>query len=64
MSLAHDVATKLRTNDVQIDEQICFAEMLLSDALLDGLTKAGFKRPSPIQLKALPLGRCGLGKTI
>uniref|UniRef100_A0A3B3Q954 DEAD (Asp-Glu-Ala-Asp) box polypeptide 20 n=1 Tax=Paramormyrops kingsleyae TaxID=1676925 RepID=A0A3B3Q954_9TELE len=28
--------------------------------VLDGLTAAGFQRPSPIQLKSIPLGRCGL----
>nr|CAD7602691.1 unnamed protein product [Timema genevievae] len=28
--------------------------------VLKGLHKSGFKKPSPIQLKAIPLGRCGL----
>jgi hypothetical protein len=36
--------------------------MLLSDVTLKGLHKSGFRKPSPIQLKAIPLGRCGFGK--
>ncbi|NWW93436.1 DDX20 helicase, partial [Rhynochetos jubatus] len=28
--------------------------------VLEGLEAAGFHRPSPVQLKAIPLGRCGL----
>ncbi|ROT84732.1 DNA-3-methyladenine glycosylase [Penaeus vannamei] len=34
--------------------------MYLSDHVLEGLKKSGFIRPSPIQLAAIPLGRCGL----
>lgn len=51
-----------RTEDVEIKDNISFAEMMLSDAVLIGLTKQNFKNPSPIQLKAIPLGRCGMGK--
>lgn len=51
-----------RTEDVEIKDNISFAEMMLSDAVLIGLTKHNFKNPSPIQLKAIPLGRCGMGK--
>lgn len=51
-----------RTEDVDIKGNISFAEMMLSDAVLVGLTKNNFKNPSPIQLKAIPLGRCGMGK--
>lgn len=50
-----------RTEDVEINDNISFAEMMLSDAVLIGLTKNNFKNPSPIQLKAIPLGRCGMG---
>ena len=28
------------------------------------LKRAGFERPSPIQLKAIPIGRCGVGEWI
>ena len=61
MQTAHDLSKKQRTDDVLISENVDFAGLLLSDAVQQGLTKAGFQRPSPIQLKAIPLGRCGLG---
>ena len=38
-----------------------FAGLLLSDSVLEGLKNAGFARPSPIQLKAIPLAKCGFG---
>ncbi|NXP54819.1 DDX20 helicase, partial [Heliornis fulica] len=37
-----------------------FGSLLLSAPVLAGLEAAGFHRPSPVQLKAIPLGRCGL----
>lgn len=58
---AHNLALKPRTGDVAIHEKVDFAGLLLSPAVLQGLSKCGFERPSPIQLKAIPLGRCGLG---
>lgn len=39
-----------------------FGSLLLSPPVLAGLEAAGFHRPSPVQLKAIPLGRCGLGE--
>lgn len=51
-----------RSKDVEIEGNISFAEMMLSDPVLIGLTKNNFKNPSPIQLKAIPLGRCGMGE--
>lgn len=51
-----------RTHDVEIENNITFAEMMLSDPVLLGLSKNKFKHPSPIQLKAIPLGKCGIGK--
>lgn len=60
-SVAHDIQGKSRTGDVLINENVNFSGLLLSDNILSGLQKAGFQRPSPIQLKAIPLGRCGLG---
>ena len=60
---AHDYASKDRTSDVLSVENvnIDFASLLLSGDVLKGLSRAGFERPSPIQLKAIPIGRCGLG---
>ncbi|XP_014478090.1 PREDICTED: ATP-dependent RNA helicase dbp4-like [Dinoponera quadriceps] len=56
---AHDINKKSRTNDIKIQENVTFMEMGLPEKILDGLSLAGFQRPSPIQLKAIPLGRCG-----
>ncbi|CAG5122131.1 unnamed protein product [Candidula unifasciata] len=60
MSIAHSIKDTVRTDDVLITESVDFSGLLLSHHVLQGLTEAGFKRPSPIQLKAIPLGRCGL----
>ncbi|XP_006628430.2 probable ATP-dependent RNA helicase DDX20 [Lepisosteus oculatus] len=57
---AHDIQTRRRTEDVLLAEGIDFSSLLLSQPVLDGLAAAGFQKPSPIQLKAIPLGRCGL----
>uniref|UniRef100_A0AAQ4RZJ0 RNA helicase n=1 Tax=Gasterosteus aculeatus aculeatus TaxID=481459 RepID=A0AAQ4RZJ0_GASAC len=57
---AHDVDARKRTDDVLLPEGLDFGSLLLSPAVLDGLSSAGFRKPSPIQLKAIPLGRCGL----
>ncbi len=58
---AHRFGEKRRTTDVLIDEKVDFSGLMLSGDVLEGLKSAGFERPSPIQLKAIPLGRCGLG---
>ena len=55
------VDKKRRTADVLIRENVDFAGLMLRADVLVGLKRAGFQRPSPIQLKAIPLGRCGLG---
>ncbi|XP_069489418.1 probable ATP-dependent RNA helicase DDX20 isoform X2 [Ambystoma mexicanum] len=58
---AHRLGARQRTGDVLVSgEKIDFSSLLLSQTVLQGLTAAGFERPSPIQLKAIPLGRCGL----
>ncbi|XP_076022828.1 putative ATP-dependent RNA helicase DDX20 [Genypterus blacodes] len=57
---AHDIESRKRSDDVLLSEGINFSSLLLSPAVLDGLSAAGFHKPSPIQLKAIPLGRCGL----
>ncbi|XP_033744677.1 probable ATP-dependent RNA helicase DDX20 [Pecten maximus] len=59
-AVAHNISEKRRTNDVLISDNIDFAGLLLSHPVLQGLKSSGFERPSPIQLKAIPLGRCGL----
>lgn len=60
---AHDVGgPRTRTGDVLLAEPADFESLLLSRPVLEGLRAAGFERPSPVQLKAIPLGRCGLGE--
>ena len=50
-----------RTKDIQVAENIDFSGLLLSPHILRGLNEAGYSKPSPIQLKAIPLGRFGVG---
>lgn len=59
--IAQDFDGKDRTKDVLGDESSTFDELLLSEPVLSGLRKSNFFHPSPIQLKSIPLGRCGLG---
>lgn len=58
---AHDLSKKQRTRDIRIQENVTFCQMGLSQKISDGLITAGFQLPSPIQLKAIPLGRIGFG---
>ena len=37
-----------------------FTDLQLSAPVLRGLSDAGFVRPSPVQVKAIPLGRLGM----
>ncbi|XP_007947415.1 probable ATP-dependent RNA helicase DDX20 [Orycteropus afer afer] len=58
---AHDIGgSRTRTGDVLLAKPADFESLLLSRPVLEGLRAAGFERPSPVQLKAIPLGRCGL----
>ncbi|XP_042873122.1 probable ATP-dependent RNA helicase DDX20 [Penaeus japonicus] len=57
---AHTISDRERTEDIHTEENVDFAGMYLSDHVLEGLKKSGFIKPSPIQLAAIPLGRCGL----
>jgi len=60
-NIAHSWDVSPRTDDVHIDENVTFVGLLLSEPVLQGLKQTGFDRPSPIQIKAIPLGRCGFG---
>lgn len=51
-----------KTKDVETNEDVYFRDMMLSEPVLAGLTKCNFEKPSPIQLRAIPIGSCGLGK--
>ncbi|KAK0078920.1 hypothetical protein PV325_001932 [Microctonus aethiopoides] len=56
---SYEFPTKDRTEDIKILENVQFYQMGLKQSILDGLINYGFDKPSPIQLKAIPLGRCG-----
>ncbi|NXC91056.1 DDX20 helicase, partial [Cercotrichas coryphoeus] len=61
MAAPRDAPGRFRTRDVLVPGGPSdFGSLLLSPPVLAGLEAAGFHRPSPVQLKAIPLGRCGL----
>lgn len=55
---------KERTSDIEIQDNVTFSQMGLSEPILNSLSKIGFHKPSPIQYKSIPLGRCGFGKKV
>lgn len=48
------------TNDIKIDENVTFTDLPISNSTIELLNKAGFIKPSPIQLQALPLALVGV----
>ena len=52
------MAERHRTVDVA-GSALSFADLMVSDAVVSALSKAGFTRPSPVQEAALPLARLG-----
>jgi ATP-dependent RNA helicase DDX20 len=48
------------TTDVKTDENVTFADLAISELTINALDQAGFSKPSPIQLQALPLALVGL----
>lgn len=57
---SHEPEVKQRTADIQVAEEFTFSKFMLSDKLLKTLSKLNFVKPSPIQLKVIPLAKCGL----
>lgn len=52
-----------RSSDVAPTSQVeTFEALLLSKRTLSGLNRTGFQQPSPIQAKAIPMAKCGVGK--
>ncbi|KAG0246125.1 DEAD (Asp-Glu-Ala-Asp) box polypeptide 20 [Mortierella sp. GBA43] len=51
---------RIHSKDVQINEDLDFSSLVSNPVLLKALENAGYRRPSPIQLKTIPLGRLGL----
>lgn len=54
-----DICEVERTSDVFSNGS--FKSLLLAQSTLDNLQKHGFKKPSPVQMKAIPPGMAGLG---
>ncbi|CAF1109055.1 unnamed protein product, partial [Didymodactylos carnosus] len=52
--------TRVHTDDVEINEDVTFDTLPISEQTLESLKNGGFTRPSPIQLKALPISLVGL----
>ncbi|OBZ80836.1 hypothetical protein A0J61_11113, partial [Choanephora cucurbitarum] len=48
-----------RSHDVAIDEKVTFDSLIQNKLLIQGLLDCGYEVPSPVQLKAIPLGRLG-----
>ena len=63
-SKAHVLSEKMRTRDVSSGVLCDFESLLLSSHVYEGLKKCGFVTPSPIQAKAIPLAKCGVGKAL
>lgn len=61
--IAHDLSNSKRSNDVKTKsgKSKDFDSFLLSAVVLKGLKECGFVRPSPIQVEAIPLAKCGIG---
>ncbi|CAO3656342.1 unnamed protein product [Mucor fragilis] len=49
-----------RSRDVEIEEKVEFDSLLQNKQLLQGLKQSGYEQPSPVQLKAIPMGRLGV----
>lgn len=64
--IAHDLSdfSRTRSKDVTLEEDVTFQDLLLGANTLLGLQRCGFRRPSPIQLETIPLGRCGFDMVI
>lgn len=63
--LAHDLSKKERTEDVKLSgdqAEITFRDLGISPYVTEGLLACGFKKPSPVQVEAIPIGKCGYGE--
>jgi len=63
--VAHELDKKDRSSDVIVegkDSEHDFYSFHLTAEVLAGLKNCGFDKPSPIQLRAIPLGKLGFGK--
>ncbi|CRK89080.1 CLUMA_CG002569, isoform A [Clunio marinus] len=52
------------TADIYVTEDHSFSNFMLSNKLLKSLKRMNFLKPSPIQLKVIPLAKCGLDMII
>lgn len=63
--MGHDREHKTRSKDVVVESQfedLDFADMQISDAIVKGLKVCRYDKPTPIQLRAIPLGKLNYGE--
>lgn len=58
--VSHEVDSAILKSADRLPESIRFSDLQVSPPILRGLTEAGFSRPSPVQIKAIPFGRMGM----
>jgi ATP-dependent RNA helicase DDX20 len=51
----------VHTKDIELNENVTFEDLMLAESVVSGLRSAGYIKPSPVQFKAIPLGKLGLG---
>lgn len=59
-----EIEVKQRTADIQVAEDFTFNKFMLSEKLLKSLNKLNFVKPSPVQLKVVPLAKSGIDMLI
>ena len=51
-----------RTADVaETNDTTTFSDLLVSESMLAGLKRYGYLKPSPVQVKTIPIGKAGSG---
>ena len=62
-ALTSNIARTIDIRDDAEEDVGSFSTLMLPDVLVQGLSDSGFTTPSPIQLHAIPLARCGGGES-
>lgn len=58
--VSHEMDSATVKSADRLPESVRFSDLQVSPPILRGLTEAGFSRPSPVQMKAIPFGRMGM----
>jgi hypothetical protein len=65
--MGHAREVKQKSKDVEVDkdfEDLDFSDMQLPDDIVKGLTLCRYDKPTPIQLRAIPLGNLNYGSLL